>query len=218
MFPLSPLSKTFHSLLALAIWGRSFTKAIKGPISGDIKLTVPFTFSASENTLLCCLMLSAYLAFNTIKIVTFHIHQRICWLYIYIGQPTGLCSSGLKCLHQDDILSPLKSVAKLPLASVECHLNMHFDFKIFEQTSTFWCDISMKGLLIPCLQDPPTAGALPAALAIHLIHIDQVMLHSLSPKNPHHWLKDFLLLSCLICHGNNLHSLAVALFVVEHRD
>lgn len=93
-----------------------------------------------------------------------------------------------------------------------------------ECTHAFWLkylsstEISLYEIFIPCPQDPPRVDALPALPEVHWEHTDQVMLCFLVPENPHRWLKGSLLLSCSICHGNNLHSLAVALFVAEHRD
>lgn len=113
----------------------------------------------------------------------------------------------------------LKSPTKFKLNWMESD-----QFHFLESTHTFCLKymsspkISVCEALIPCPQDPPRADALLALPEVHWGHTDQVTSCSLAPESPHRWLRGSLLLSCLICHGNNLHSLAVALFVAEHRD
>lgn len=113
----------------------------------------------------------------------------------------------------------LESLAKFKLSWMESD-----QFYFLECTHAFWLkylsspEIAVYEMFIPCPQDPPRADALLALPEVHWGRTDQVTLCSLAPENPHRWLRGSLLLSCLICHGNNLHSLAVALFVAEHRD
>lgn len=117
-----------------------------------------------------------------------------------------------------ELLNLLYSLAQFKLTWRESD-----HFHVQECIRAFWLkylsslEISMYEMFIPCPQDPPREDALLALPEAHWGRTAQVMLHSLAPKNPHRWLRDSLLLSCLICHGNNLHSLAVFLFVAEHR-
>lgn len=125
----------------------------------------------------------------------------------------------LQCLQVFELSNLLQPLAIFKLTWMEPN-----QFHFMECTHAFWLkylsstEISLYEILIPCPQDPPRVDALPALPEVHWGHTDQVTLCSLVPENPRRWLRGSLLLSCSICHGNNLHSLAVALFVAEHRD